>query len=107
MRVVVDNRTGTDAQLAKDVAGGLEAEAFEVEVRNPEPASKHDTSVHLLSAGLVLRVLEQPQADQLRTIEGVVRKALGGHRSLRRRNRAVPVHLGEGARVLRWIDVFD
>jgi hypothetical protein len=107
MRVVVDNSAGTDAQLATEIASALQAEGVEVEVRNPDPARRHDTSVHLLSAGLALRVAEQPPAEGLRTLEAVVRRSLGAHRSLRRRNRAVPVHLGEGARVLRWIDVFD
>ncbi len=107
MHVVVDNRSGADGQLADDVAAGLRDRGVEVEVRQPDPARRHDTAVHLLSAGLVLRVGETPAPEDLRVVEDVVRGALGSRRSLRRRTRSVPVHLGEGARVLRWIDVFD
>jgi hypothetical protein len=106
MRVVVDNRTGSDTVLATEVATALEQRGHEVEVRQPDPARRHDTAVHLLSAGLVLRVAEPPAPADLQAMEEVVQGALSSRASLRRRTRAVPVHLGEGARVLRWIDVF-
>jgi hypothetical protein len=54
----------------------------------------------------VIRVEERPDRETLETIEQVVRGALQHHPSLRRRTRTVPVHLGESARVLEWIDVF-
>jgi hypothetical protein len=37
----------------------------------------------------------------------VVRAALQHRPSLRRRSRSVPVHLGETARVVEWIDLYD
>jgi hypothetical protein len=66
-----------------------------------------DTSVHLISTGLAIRVSERPDRAQLGAIEDVVRLALLHRPSLRRRTRSVPVHLGESVRVLEWIDVFD
>jgi hypothetical protein len=66
-----------------------------------------DTSVHLISTGLAIRVSERPDRDVLSAIEEVVRTALLHRPSLRRRTRSVPVHLGESVRVLEWIDVFD
>jgi len=36
-----------------------------------------------------------------------VRDALMRHPSMRRRTRAVPVAVGQGGRVITWIDVFD
>lgn len=107
MHVVVDNRAGGDRQLASEVAGGLRERGLDVEVRDPDPAARFDTGIHLLSAGLVLRVAEPPQPEQLQAMEEVVRPALARRPSLRRQTRTVPVYLGEGVRVLRWIDVFD
>ena len=67
-----------------------------------------DTAVHLVSTGLAVRVSERPdRGATLDAIEEVVRGALITRPSLRRRTRSVPVHLGETARVLEWIDVFD
>jgi hypothetical protein len=107
MRLVVDNSTGGDEQLAASVAEGLRARGYAVEVREPEPASMFDTSVHLVSTGIVLRVDERPERAALVEITQVVREALMGHPSLRRRTRAVPVAIGTGGQVLTWIDVFD
>lgn len=106
MRVVVDNSTGGDAQLASELAEGLRARGHDVELREPSAASMFDTSVHLVSTGIVLRVDERPPRPQLDEISSVVRDALLGHPSLRRRTRAVPVALGAGGQVLTWIDVF-
>jgi hypothetical protein len=107
MRLVVDNSTGGDAQLAANVADGLRACGFAVELREPEPESMFDTSVHLVSTGIVLRVDERPPHAELSEISQVVRGALMRHPSLRRRTRAVPVALGSSGQVLTWIDVFD
>ena len=107
MHLVVDNSTGGDELLAASVAEGLRARGYAVEVREPEPASMFDTSVRLVSNGIVLRVDERPGRDELGTISEVVRGALLRHPSLRRRTRAVPVAVGAGGQVLTWIDVFD
>ncbi len=107
MRLVVDNSTGGDEQLAASVADGLRECGFSVELRKPEPQSIYDTAVHLVSTGIVLRVDERPPQPELGEISQVVRAALLRHPSLRRRTRAVPVAIGAGGRVLTWIDVFD
>jgi hypothetical protein len=107
MRLIVDNSTGGDAQLAASVAEGLRARGYAVEVREPEPASMFDTSVHLVSTGIVLRVDERPEHSTLGEISTVVRAALMSHPSLRRRTRAIPLAVGAGGQVLTWIDVFD
>jgi hypothetical protein len=107
MRVILDNSAGGDAGLAAEVAAALRSHGWEVEVRAPGPTAMFDTSVHLISTGLAIRVSERPDRGQLGTIEDVVRAALLHRPSLRRRTRSVPVHLGETERVLEWIDVFD
>jgi hypothetical protein len=107
MRVVVDNTAGGDAEFAEDVARGLDERGLEVELRRPAPATTFDTAVHLVSAGLVVRVAEQPDRSVLTAIEEAVRGALMHRSSLRRRTRTVPVQLGETRRVIEWIDVFD
>lgn len=107
MHLVVDNSTGGDALLAANVADGLRACGFTVELREPKPESMFDTAVHLVSTGFVLRIDERPPQAQLGEISEIVRAALLHHPSLRRRTRAVPVARGESERVLIWIDVFD
>lgn len=107
MRLVVDNSTGGDEQLAASVADGLRERGYAIELREPEPASMFDTAVHLVSTGIVLRVDERPENAALGEISQVVRAALLSHPSLRRRTRAVPVAVGPGGQVLTWIDVFD
>jgi hypothetical protein len=106
MHVVVDNTAGGDARFADAVARGLEQREMEVELRRPAPATMYDTAVHLVSAGIVIRVGERPDRSTLAAIEDVVRGALLHDTSLRRRTRTVPVQLGETARVIAWIDVF-
>ena len=106
MRVVVDNSTGGDEPLAHGVVTGLREQGFTVEVIEPSASSMYDTSVNLVTTGLVLRVDERPTRSDLASIEEVVRSRLSQHASLRRRTRAVPVALGMGGRVLTWIDVF-
>jgi hypothetical protein len=106
MEVVVDNSTGGDEQLARSVARGLREEGFSVELREPSASTMFDTSVHLVSTGIVVRVQERPDRSDLGRIEEVVRAALLTHATPRRRTRAVPVALGTGGRVLTWIDVF-
>jgi hypothetical protein len=106
MRIVVDNSAGADVGFADEVARGLRALEHDVEVRPADPRAKFDTSVHLLSAGLALRVDERPDRAALARIEDVVRAALLHRTSQRRRTRAVAVHVGESARVIDWIDVF-
>ena len=107
MQVIVDNSAGGDAGFADDVATALRGHGLAVEVRVPGPTAMFDTAVHLITAGLVIRVSERPDRATLAAVEDVVRTALLHRPSLRRRTRSVPVHLGETARVLRWIDVFD
>jgi hypothetical protein len=106
MQIVVDGSAGGEAAFAAAVAGGLRRRGLDVELRPPTGGSMFDTAVHLVSSGIVVRVAERPDRETLETIEQVVRDALQHHPSLRRRTRTVPVHLGESARVLEWIDVF-
>jgi hypothetical protein len=107
MEIVVDNSAGGDASFAAEVARLLRARGLAVEMRSPDPAAKFDTSVHLLSAGLAIRVPGRPDRSVLAAIEEDVRAALLHRPSVRRRTRSVPVHLGETQRVIEWIDVFD
>lgn len=107
MQVIVDNSAGGDARFAEEVAAALRDHGLEVEVRAPSRSAMFDTAVHLISTGLAIRVSERPDRPTLAQIESVVRAALIQRPSLRRRTRSVPVHLGETARVLEWIDVFD
>ena len=107
MHIVVDNSAGGDSGLAAEVARRLKDRGLEVDVRPPAPSAKYDTSVHLLAAGIVIRVSERPDRALLAGVEDDVRAALQHHPSVRRRTRSVPVHLGESERVLEWIDVFD
>ena len=106
MQLVVDNSTGGDEQLAHSVARGLRECGFTVMLREPSASTMFDTSVHLVSTGIVLRVPERPDRSELGRIEDVVRAALLSHAQPRRRTRAVPVALGPSGRVLTWIDVF-
>ena len=106
MQIVVDGSAGGEAAFAGTVAAGLRVRGLDVELGPPKGGSMFDTAVHLVSSGLVVRVAERPDRETLETIEQVVRGALQQHPSLRRRTRTVPVHLGETARVLEWIDVF-
>ena len=106
MRLVVDNSSGGDAQLAASVTEALRARGHTVELRGPEGSSMFDTSVHVVSTGIVLRVDERPPRGELDEISEVVREALIRHPSPRRRTRAVPVALGTGGQVLTWIDAF-
>jgi hypothetical protein len=107
MQVIVDNSAGGDSGFADAVAAALRGHGLAVEVRAPDPTAMFDTAVHLISTGLAIRVTERPDRATLSAIEEVVRGALIARPSLRRRTRSVPVHLGETARVLEWIDVFD
>jgi hypothetical protein len=106
MLVIVDGSAGGEADFADEVARGLRDRGLEVELRPPSAASMFDTGVHLVAAGLAIRVPERPDAATLTAIEDVVRAALMHRASLRRRTRTVPVYLGESARALAWIDVF-
>jgi hypothetical protein len=107
VQIIVDNSAGGDAELADHVAAGLRARGLEVEIRPPRPGAMFDTGVDLVSAGMVIRVLERPERTQLDAIATVVRAALRQRPSLRRRMRTVPVNLGESRRVLEWIDVVE
>jgi hypothetical protein len=104
---VVDNRAGGDAEFAAEVAALLRARGFGVELRGPSRSAMFDTAVHLVTTGIALRVPRAPDRDVLAAIEQDVRAALLQRPSERRRTRSVPVHLGDTARVLKWIDVFD
>jgi hypothetical protein len=106
MRVIVDGTAGGEPAFADEVARGLRARGVDVELRPPRTGSMFDTAVHLVSSGIAIRVDARPDRADLLVIEEVVRAALQRHPSLRRRARTVPVHLGETARVIEWIDVF-
>ena len=103
----MDNSAGGDADFAAEVGRLLRARGFTVEMRAPSRKVLFDTSVHLVTAGLAIRVPEKPDRATLRAIEQDVRAALLHRPSVRRRTRSVPVHLGDTPRVLEWIDVFD
>ena len=107
MHVVVDNSAGGDPRFAEEVARGLRARGFVVELRRPDPASMFDTAVHFVSTGLILRVPERPDRTELTELGEVVRSALLQRPSRRRRSRAVPIHLRETSRVIAWIDPLD
>ena len=107
MQLVVDNSTGGDERLATRMADGLRARGYAVELREPSREAMFDTSVNLVSTGIVLRADERPHRSELTDIAEVVRSALTSHPSMRRRTRAVPFTVGAGGRVLTWIDVFD
>jgi hypothetical protein len=107
MEIVVDNSSGGDSQLAAEVARGLQERGLEVQLRKPSRSAMFDTAVHLVSAGLEIRVSERPDRALLVAIEDVVRVALLHRPSLRRRTRSVPVKLGDSELTLEWIDVFD
>lgn len=106
MRVIVDNSAGGDAQLAADVERGLRDRGFDVELRAPPRGASFDTGIHPIGIGIVIRVPHRPDSVAASAIEDVVRDALMRRPSLRRRSRAVPVHLGDTARLIEWIDVF-
>jgi hypothetical protein len=105
--IVVDNSAGGDADFAAEVSRLLSARGFAVEIREPSRKSLFDTSVHLVTAGLAIRVPRKPDRATLDAIEQDVRSALLHRPSVRRRTRSVPVHLGDTPRVFEWIDVFD
>jgi hypothetical protein len=107
VHLVVDNSTGGDELLASKLADVLRARGYAVEVRKPRPEGMFDTSVNLVSAGIVLRADERPHRAELSDIAEAVRAALTSHPSQRRRTSAVPFTHGEGGRVLTWIDAFD
>jgi hypothetical protein len=104
---VIDNSAGGDSQFAAEVCRRLQARGFAVTLRKPDRSAMFDTAVHLVTAGLAVRLPEVPDATVLAAVEADVRAALLHRPSVRRRTRSVPVHLGDTARVLRWIDVFD
>ena len=70
-------------------------------VRAPSGQAMFDTSVHLVSTGIALRVSHVPDRSVLSAIEQDVRAALQHRPSERRRTRSVPVHLG-GTRRASW-----
>jgi hypothetical protein len=104
---VVDNSAGGDRDFAAEVARLLTARGFDVTTRDPDRSAMFDTSVHLVSPGLAIRVSSRPERAVLDAIEHDVRAALLHRPSERRRTRSVPIHLAETARVLEWIDIFD
>ena len=107
MHVIVDGSAGGETDFAEEVTRALRERGLDVDFRPPRSSSMFDTAVNLVASGIAIRVDERPDRALLEVIEEVVRNALMHRPSLRRRARTVPVHLGESARVLEWIDVFD
>jgi hypothetical protein len=107
VHVLVDNSAGADDRFADEILGGLRERGLDADLRAPATTSIYDTGVHIVASGIGIRVSERPERAELALIEEVVRAALEHRGSLRRRTRAVPVYLGDTARVLEWIDVFD
>jgi len=107
MRLIVDNSEGGDKQLADEITRILRDRGLEVERREPTREARFDTAVHLVTAGLVIRVSEAPDRALRQTVHDVVRGVLERAPSARRRARSVPIQLGESGRVLEWIDVFE
>src|SRR5207244_8468951 len=105
--IVIDNSAGGDSEFADEVCRRLQDRGFAVSLRKPSRAAMFDTAVHLVSAGLAVRLPAVPDRAVLAAVEEDVRAALLDRPSVRRRTRSVPVHLGDTARVLEWIDVFD
>jgi hypothetical protein len=103
---VIDNSAGGDSAFAAEVCRRLQERGFAVALRKPDRAAMFDTAVHLVTAGLAIRLPEVPEQSVLAAVEEDVRAALLHRPSVRRRTRSVPVHLGETPRVLEWIDVF-
>jgi hypothetical protein len=103
----VDNTAGGDRDFAAEVARLLGARGLAVEVRGPSAQVRFDTSVHLVTTGIAIRVSKVPERSVLVAIENDVRAALQHRPSERRRTRSVPVHLADTVRVLEWIDIFD
>jgi hypothetical protein len=104
---VIDNSAGGDSEFAAEVCARLRDRGFAVSLREADRRTMFDTSVHLVSAGLAVRLPAMPERSVLAAVEEDVRAALLHRPSVRRRTRSVPVHLGDTARVLQWIDVFD
>ncbi len=105
--IVIDNSAGGDADFAAEVCRRLRDRGFSVALREADRQAMFDTAVHLVTAGLAVRLPEVPERAVLAAVEEDVRAALLHRPSVRRRTRSVPVHLGDTARVLEWIDVFD
>ena len=105
--VIVDASQGGDLRLAADLVDGLAAAGLDVELREPPPSAMFDTGIHLLSAGIAIRVPAPPDRAELAVIERVVREALLHRQSIRRRMRSVPVHQGETERIVKWIDAVE
>jgi hypothetical protein len=105
--IVIDNSAGGDADFAAEVCRRLRDRGFAVALREAGRQAMFDTAVHLVTAGLAVRLPEVPERSVLAAVEEDVRAALLHRPSVRRRTRSVPVHLGDTARVLEWIDVFD
>jgi hypothetical protein len=105
-RLVVDNSNGSDPAFAADLARDLEAHGFEVELRGPRPGAMFDTAVHVVDAGVAVRVMDDADGPQLAQVVAVTRDS-EGRRTGRKRYRSVPIYRGETRRVLRWVDVFD
>src|ERR671926_61519 len=93
LRVVVDNTAGGDPHLARDLMDRLGAQGFDVELRAPAAGAMFDTAVHTVSTGIVLRVAQRPAEADLAALQDVVRAALMERPSLRRRARAIPLHV--------------
>jgi hypothetical protein len=103
----VDNTAGGDRDFAAEVARLLAARGLRVAARAPSGQVRFDTAVHLVTAGIAIRVSQVPERSVLIAIEHDVRAALQHRPSERRRTRSVPVHLADTARVIEWIDIFD
>jgi hypothetical protein len=104
--VVVDNSRGADPAFAGDLVQAFEAAGFEVELRQPPPATMYDTAVHFVVEGTAVRVPDDVAPEDLVRVTEVVRVIESRRRTERRRTRAVPVYRGESRRVIAWVDQY-
>jgi hypothetical protein len=105
VKVVVDNSQGADPRFAQSLHDELTAAGFEVELRQPLPQSRFDTTVHFIVEGVSVRVPDELDPAALEDVLRAVRVA-EERRAERQRFRAVPVYRAETNHVVAWVDVF-
>ena len=96
----------SEPEFAVDLGAALSAAGFDVELREPLPQARYDTSIHLVVEGVAIRVSERPGRPQISRIAATVRQVEARRRNERGRYWAVPIYEGETSRVLEWVDIF-